>query len=82
MRGKKMITATRTLQEVAKLFNVTTDSVAVRTGATYRRHLVINGKSLCGKINNDGYNLPTMFDNFRGFVCPTCDKKFVAKAGN
>ena len=76
-----MITATRKIEELAVFFNVSPENVAVRTGATYRRHLVVNGKSLCGKLNNDGHNMPTMFDNFRGFVCPTCDKKFVAKVG-
>ena len=78
-----MTTATtgRTLEAIATTFNVLPENVAVLTGSTYRRHLVIKGSSLCGQINNDGYDLKTMFQSFQGLVCKSCDKRFVAKAG-
>jgi hypothetical protein len=77
-----MITVTRNIEDIAVLYNVGPESVAIRTGATYRRHLVIKGSSLCGRVNNDGYDLDTMFPTFEGFICNTCDKKFIVKAGN
>ena len=62
-----------TRDEIAYLINVTLEDIAIRTASSYSTHICVNGKALCGRIDNDGYNLSTQFEHFVvGRGCGVC----------
>jgi hypothetical protein len=78
--------ATKTIQEIATIYGVAIEDVAVRV--EFSTHLFINQASLCGLFNNNKYpelagiKMPTHADSFdQGAICKSCKKKLIAKAG-
>ena len=76
----------KTIQEIAEIFNVNPDDVAVRT-EKFATHLCVNQVSLCGQLNNNKYpelagiKMSTHSDTFGqyGVICKSCDKHLEKK---
>jgi hypothetical protein len=72
----------KTIQEIAVIFNVQPEDVAVRT-EKYATHLCVNQISLCGQLNNTkhpelaGIKMSTHSENFGqyGVICKSCNTK-------
>jgi hypothetical protein len=73
---------TITREEMATALGLQLEDVAIRKAGGYSRHIAIKGTSYCGRLNNDGYNIPTEYDELSGGECGTCVKRYKAKAGN
>ena len=76
---------TTTIQEIATVYGVAVQDVAVRV--EFSTHLYISNKSLCGRpaFNSpmfDGVKLPTHTDTFEnGQLCKSCTKNLQKKMG-
>ena len=73
---------TITREEMATALGLQLEDVAIRRAGSYSRHIAIKGTSYCGRINNDGYNIPTEYDALTAAECGTCLNRYKAKAGN
>ena len=72
---------TITREEIANSLGLQIEDVAILKVGGYSRHITIKGTSYCGRLNNDGYNVPTQFEEFAGGQCGTCLNRYKAKAG-
>jgi len=74
-----------TIQEIATVYGVAVEDVAVRV--EFSTHLYISNKTLCGRVAFtdlmfDGVKLPTHANTFEnGQLCKTCHKNLNKKMG-
>jgi hypothetical protein len=73
---------TITREEMATALGLQLEDVAIRKAGGYSKHILVKGKSYCGRLDNDGYNVPTQFETLAAGECGTCVKRYKAKAGN
>lgn len=72
--------ATITTSEIASKLNISIADVALNRAAAFSRHIVIKGRAYCGRIDNDGYSIPTeRTEADVDFVCGTCMRRYTAK---
>ena len=72
---------TITREEMSKALGLEIKEIAIAKAGGYSRHIVIKGTSYCGRLNNDGYNIPTQFEELSGGACGTCLNRYKVKAG-
>ena len=71
---------TVTVQEIAESLNIPLEEVCImKAGRAFARHIVIKGRAYCGRINSDGYNIPTNFNHIDTHDCRTCLKRYRQK---
>ena len=83
------MTTTKSIQEIATIYGVAVEDVAVRQ-VSHATHLFVNQASLCGQINNNKYpelagvKMSTHADTFGywGVVCKSCNKNLTKKVIN
>lgn len=72
--------ATYTRIQIANLLGKNLEEIAIRDAGNYSTHIAVNGTSYCGRLNNDGYNIPTKLEKTTGSLCSTCLKRFESAA--
>ena len=68
-----------TVQEIAKNLNISLEEVCIMKAGSFSRHIVIKGRAYCGRIDSDGYNIPTHFDFISEYDCKTCLNRYSQK---
>jgi hypothetical protein len=64
-------------EDVAVNLRLPLEDVAFRKAASFSWHICINGTAYCGRINNDGYNVPTQAEEiFLSGTCKTCVNRY------
>ena len=70
-----------TVTQIAESLNISLEEVCIMKAGAFSRHIVIKGRAYCGRIDSDGYNIPTQFDYISEYDCKTCLNRHSQKVG-